>query len=905
MRTCAWLMLPVLFLNGAFSSVAEESQADSFYDRYKSCGLQSVCFLAGLYGIDIRLADLTGRASASEGNSLYELRRLLQKAGLDTKFAKLSPEKLVNTAQQRPLLLFLENKPREMGHFIVVFAEQDGPVMYFEPVGIRLLEFDHAAFKQPAYKCLVVERQPGRPAGAARVRVDRKTCDFGQVWVGETARGAFLIQNEGNVPLRLGKVSTGCSCLDHTLDKTLLLRGDIATLSVEKRPMARGPVNEPIALFVEGARKPVQLRLVGQVRERYHVTPRQIRIPKCYPGERHDLRLQIAPGDAEAETLSRDDMQVEVDGLDLAAPLSLQDGHEKHTWNLLLPLAVPKTCKRGDMQAKVLLKTDRGPVGIVLVSLAVLGLMETNPETVMIPPDAKPGAVAARARLTFTDRRLRDVLLNYPGPRFSAELANTNKQQATADIEIKLAGPLDPGVTRESISITCPETGETRTLLVIANVPDDSPADSRALKQAATPPKKEQDKAVLLEIGLLSAADKGRGAAEWITSELEAFNRAHPDVQLKSFAVAQPLRYEAPLESSPRLPENVVGIDSWSGYEIPYLVSRALIVPIENFLPDDAFDPAWFDDALWQPVRYNGKTWAVPWAAQSLVLVCNGPMFEQAGIPAPPATWDEMADCARRLTRDTNADGKIDQWGLQVPDMDLFGFVVLSMVLQKGAAVVSEKGFDMARPEMVESLETVMGLINAPFTRNEEVSARDWSACAMQILDQQGVNLVKDNTDLVLAPLPSYGPPVSVNMGTLYLAVMRSTPRREAASWELLKWISRADTSLPETWGGYPCRKDFINRPDFAAAAAFSVQNLEVLYTNNATLKDIGPNNLKHRGRALDALWIHAIEALQGSSPDVTAALREASEFANNMMTPIRTLDLNSLSALNDRPPAE
>jgi len=897
MRTCARVLLPVMFLKLLFSSVAvaEESDADPFYDRYKSCGLQSVCFLANMYGIDIRLADLTARASASEGNSLYELKQLLDKAGLATTFAELSSEKLVQKAQERPLLLFLENKPRPIGHFVVVFAEKDGFTKCFEPVGIRLLDFQPAAFEQPAYKCLIFDKQPGQIHRAPRVKVGQRVVDFGQVWIGETARGQFHFQNEGNVPVRLGKVSVGCSCLDHSFNKTLLLRGETATLSVERNAMKRGPVNEPLAVFVEGARKPIQLQFVGRIQERYRVTPRQVRFQKCYPGDRRDLQIAIAPGDAEAETLSQEELQVEVETLELAGPLNLQNRPDEKKWQLTLPLAVPGKCKRGESQAKILIKNSKGPVGIVLVSFAVVGIMEIAPETIMVPPETQPGGVAGNARVKFTDGRLRDVVLDSTGGRFAVKLANINQHNATADIRLTLQAPLNPGVTKESTSVACPETGETRTLLAIANVPD-SPKLSNANDATA----ETEETGVVVEAGLLSAGDKGRGAAQWITNELGAFDRAHPGIRLKTFGVAQPLRYEQPLESIPRLPENVVGVDSWSGYEIPYLVSQGLIVPIENFLPDNAFQTDWFDDALWQPVRYNGKTWGVPWASQSLFLVCNGPMFEQAGIGRPPATWDEMFECARRLTRDTNGDGNIDQWGLQVPDMDLFGFVVLSMVLQKGATVVSEEGFDMAQPIIVESLETVMGLINAPFTRNEEVSVKDWSSCGMQILDQQGVNLVKDNQDLVLAPLPTCGPPVSVNMGTIYLVIMRSTPEREAASWELVKWISRPEVSLPETWGGYPCRKDFVERADFQAIAAGSVQNLEILYTNNASLRDIGPNNLEHRGRSLDALWIHAFEALQGGSPDLALALREASEFANKMMTPIKTIDVSSVSLSNN-----
>jgi multiple sugar transport system substrate-binding protein len=38
-------------------------------------------------------------------------------------------------------------------------------------------------------------------------------------------------------------------------------------------------------------------------------------------------------------------------------------------------------------------------------------------------------------------------------------------------------------------------------------------------------------------------------------------------------------------------------------------------------------------------------------------------MFDEAGLAEPPRTWEEFAEYARRLTRDTGGDGSVDQYG--------------------------------------------------------------------------------------------------------------------------------------------------------------------------------------------------------------------------------------------------
>jgi multiple sugar transport system substrate-binding protein len=51
-----------------------------------------------------------------------------------------------------------------------------------------------------------------------------------------------------------------------------------------------------------------------------------------------------------------------------------------------------------------------------------------------------------------------------------------------------------------------------------------------------------------------------------------------------------------------------------------------------------------------------------------MILVYNTRMFQEAGLDPnkPPRTWDELIAYGKRLTRDTNGDGKIDQWGLAI-----------------------------------------------------------------------------------------------------------------------------------------------------------------------------------------------------------------------------------------------
>ncbi|MEJ5314079.1 MULTISPECIES: sugar ABC transporter substrate-binding protein [Anaerolinea] len=60
---------------------------------------------------------------------------------------------------------------------------------------------------------------------------------------------------------------------------------------------------------------------------------------------------------------------------------------------------------------------------------------------------------------------------------------------------------------------------------------------------------------------------------------------------------------------------------------------------------------------------------------QTIVVFYNKDMFDAAGVPYPQQGWtyDDLREIARKLTRDTNGDGKVDQYGFYADlwDMEL------------------------------------------------------------------------------------------------------------------------------------------------------------------------------------------------------------------------------------------
>ena len=73
----------------------------------------------------------------------------------------------------------------------------------------------------------------------------------------------------------------------------------------------------------------------------------------------------------------------------------------------------------------------------------------------------------------------------------------------------------------------------------------------------------------------------------------------------------------------------------------------------------------YFYPGLWELGAYDGHLYGYPWFGHTIQLVYNRTLFDEAGLK-PPATWDELYATAKKLTRDTDGDGKPDRFGLSL-----------------------------------------------------------------------------------------------------------------------------------------------------------------------------------------------------------------------------------------------
>ena len=105
------------------------------------------------------------------------------------------------------------------------------------------------------------------------------------------------------------------------------------------------------------------------------------------------------------------------------------------------------------------------------------------------------------------------------------------------------------------------------------------------------------------------------------------------------------------------LPDMYMHFTSFTGKALQMRIFEDLI-PLLGQDYVDGFDPLFLGEAI-----QGGKLLWAPWVGIPMAVAYRKDLMEAGGIKTMPKTWDEFLDVAKKLTVDTDKDGKVDQYG--------------------------------------------------------------------------------------------------------------------------------------------------------------------------------------------------------------------------------------------------
>ena len=193
-----------------------------------------------------------------------------------------------------------------------------------------------------------------------------------------------------------------------------------------------------------------------------------------------------------------------------------------------------------------------------------------------------------------------------------------------------------------------------------------------------------------------------------VDSMIADFETAHPDIKVKAVYAGNydDTRVKTLAALRAGQPVQLSVLFSIDVFE---LIDQDVITPIDGLI--DPADRAWLDSfypALMENSRVQGKTWGVPFQRSTIVLYWNRDAFKEAGLDPgkPPATWGEMVEMGRKLTR-KDASGNVSRYGLMIPSTGYPYWMFQALARQNGEVLMNPDGnrtfFD--KPAVVEALE--------------------------------------------------------------------------------------------------------------------------------------------------------------------------------------------------------
>jgi ABC-type glycerol-3-phosphate transport system substrate-binding protein len=123
----------------------------------------------------------------------------------------------------------------------------------------------------------------------------------------------------------------------------------------------------------------------------------------------------------------------------------------------------------------------------------------------------------------------------------------------------------------------------------------------------------------------------------------------------------------------------------------PDYQSRDVLLDLTPYIEGEGYDLTQLDEnAVKDFTTADGKQFGLPRDLNVIALYYNKKMFDEAGIPYPDDTWDwaKLVEVGKQLTKDTDGDGTIDQWGVYTETTDMEN-AWSSFVWQSGGDILS------------------------------------------------------------------------------------------------------------------------------------------------------------------------------------------------------------------------
>jgi multiple sugar transport system substrate-binding protein len=314
--------------------------------------------------------------------------------------------------------------------------------------------------------------------------------------------------------------------------------------------------------------------------------------------------------------------------------------------------------------------------------------------------------------------------------------------------------------------------------------------------------------------------------AELLRSFAEEFNRTHADMPVRPEYIGGYTEIFRKVTASIQAGTLPAMAASYESMTAEYVKAGA-VAPLDGFVNDPKLGYSETELQDFFPVvleinrypQFGGKMYSFPFTKSVLMMYFNETVLREAGIQAPPQTWDEFLEQCRAIKSKT---GKIP-YALAVDASTIDGWIY-----SMGGEIVVGTETQFHTPPAIRVFELLETLAKeklaypiTPGTYDDEI-ALSQGQVAFVFRSSSGrthvMDLMEDTKQewgMTLIPQADPDNPATVLYGP-NVCIFNVTPEQQRTAWEFIKYFTSPDVAARWALGsGYvPIRKSAAEHPD-------------------------------------------------------------------------------------------
>ena len=370
---------------------------------------------------------------------------------------------------------------------------------------------------------------------------------------------------------------------------------------------------------------------------------------------------------------------------------------------------------------------------------------------------------------------------------------------------------------------------------------------------------------------------------------LKEFERENPDIKVEFMHIPKNYFQKLHLLVASNLTPDVIFLNNLN---TPIYTENNILEDLSEYLKNDSLisEKDFFKKPL-EAFTLKNHLYAIPRDVSNLVIYYNKNIFDGHGVPYPSKDWgfEDFLNITKKLTHDTNKDGKIDVFGFGFEENPLFW---LPFLWSNGGGIVSSdlKTAVIDRPESIEAMQFYSDLRNKHHVAPKASEAGSATMAQMFIQGKLAMHISgrwnvpryrKDiDFDWDIAKFPQGKAESMVDADASGWAISKVSKHKKQA-WRLISYLASKNTSEKFTSSGLiiPARIDVAKNDIFLSKN--QKPNSSNIFTDIIPKSIPTPVNQNYQeildvvNSAAEPLWDGKITAEQAITSDLTGKINK------------------------------